>query len=623
MENTKKICGFKTLILTLMLIVFLSQTGFAQQQRLYANNDEVMRQLSWWNSLATERLWGCDGCMQGDDACSLGASIAMANGGGCGYAYKKADYYGYLDIDDRRAANNPRFFNFDGIYDNKDDWESGIPDLQVVKESVESIRTNIDAYFIKESIWRMPPYWLNIDAQDPLRRQPNWEIWVMPCADSLTDVEYLCEWTECKISSTGPAHNCACPICPGSCPGPANPTGPPLTCVSSDCDFVFTTHPISYCENNFGESDINIGGEPSTAAGQYCCWNCHIVDRNTGAPVKHTCGPGGADIEFELNKSDTFFYFSNTSQNMSFVYGGEYTGYKGYPHRKLADGIDLNDDLLIFSMGDGSWSYPSTVHPNVLQDPDLVRDRYWKHNATNQEFKGSRPGYCSGEGMFIGAGSMGGCMEGGGRDDFGRPASKQHIPCSPCGGFDYEYKNTGNDDTDYCGSQCHNYDLRYYRQFNIDSVWVNIFKISPEIHFPLDARMKIPDTNANCLPTSPEPAKCRLANIHEGYGPAIPGSDEDSCRTGDDCIPGLVCMNVSARRALCCPLGSENFAECCRDPDTQRCLEFKFDCPIDSVIKEWKGIGEPGCEDDDDCSYIKNLKTPWVITEQHCSEGGY
>ena len=605
-------------LLTLCILTLF--TGLASPDITTRVDKDSITALDAWNRDATERLWGCDKCAMGDIACSLGSAIAAKYGKECGYDYEKADYYGYNDMDEITSLANPRYWRYDNVWDNKKDYESGIPDFSVVKNSVESIETKIDAYFIKESRWKFPPYWMNIYDPNPWDENLNWEVWVMPCAEE-TEVEWSCKWYGCQ-KRTLAAGTCLCEPCPGctytnlitsaptitctesmcylgTCPCPGvcfdgmtcdDPTwSDTITCDQSQCKYLtWKDRPISECE---GLSSGSLGSNE----GQYTGWRCYAANRATGQAVPNSCGPKGAGIEVYDTQNATFYYFDKVNEDTGEI------EYYGYPHSRGEDGEDLNDDLGIYNMITGTYDYYGN-QPYRLWDIDLVRDRYWKMNYTNLTedmtyfFKGTRPGYCAYEGE-------GGCIEGGTRDDFDRPSSKQHDPCAECTGYDKIY------DTLACINECFNYDLRYYRQFNIDSVWVNVFKITPEINYMLTDEEIIPDTVPQCLDTRPGDPECEKKNIHE------------ICSSRDDCIEGLDCIKADGGgSSRCCMMTDINIGGCCRDKKSMRCNDRQITCPTEDITEYKAGIGEVGCSSDNDCAeYLEPGKT--TKDPQHCSQG--
>jgi len=119
-----------TLAYLLCLSFFILQNVQSQEivpgrdmNRIIQNETDFW--LRWWNDDSVKRIWGCGYCRKGDLACSLGSSIAVLNDQACGWIFKPADYYGYLDLDDRRAKVNPAFLRYDDVYDTKGDVESG------------------------------------------------------------------------------------------------------------------------------------------------------------------------------------------------------------------------------------------------------------------------------------------------------------------------------------------------------------------------------------------------------------------------------------------------------------------------------------------------------------------
>ncbi len=627
--------NLKIFIYCFVLVIFSStiiQGVSAERDYLYFEDEEI-EYLNWWNERSVQRVWGCDTCEVDDIACSLGASIAAKRGDPsrpCGFDEKRTDYYGYLDPDDWRKWVNPIYEKFDTIYDNKTDYESGIPDIAIVDYTVKSIETDIDAYFVLESIWNMPPFWMSLYDKGPGGNNVDWQEWLMPCADQ-AGVDYRCEWQKdaagndkCKQAQYAPCTECVgCPSC--TYLDPLDPTNT-LTC---NCGLVWVDVPITTC-TNWAPGDPFKQGGPPTVIDQLCCWKCvPRVPAQQDAAASY-CGPGGASIEEDNQSYDHFVYKSDDVVTSEIRPPLEYKGYYGYPHNRERSGIDLNDDLKIFEMSDGTWYIPNFPdnHPDVLNNEsaeDLVRDRYWKHNSTDNEFKGSRPGYCTWEGYYDPAGNGPTMCEEGDhnpygvgparaeRDDWNRPGSKQHDPCAPCQGYDYIYPNLN--DPKMCYKECFNYDLRYYRQFNIDSVWVNVFKIVPEINYPFTPDGRIPDTQVECLDTRPGNDECTLMNTHEG-----------PCTNDNQCIPVLECVRpkkgVTGPR-LCCPPGTEARLGCCRNPDNQKCVIIDFDCPPDKITNYLWGIGEPFCDQDDECAEYKDSEDPTQITTQHCSFGGF
>lgn len=484
--------------------------------------EAIEESLEWWNDNAIDRIWGCGGCEMGDIACSMGSSIAAKEGTDCGWIKKQTDYYGYNDIDDLKAAENPKFERYDGVTDLKFDYESGIPDESIVRESVRSIKTELNAFMINKVLWRGPPYWMHLHNPGPGGDNLDWNIWLMPC-DSSENVKYWCRWASCE------------------------------------CDGM--TRPISYCEANW--QNENCKG-----------WKCtpYTVDEEDSVKKQGYCGYGGTRF-WSKRLQDTLFY-------------------DDYPRGRSTTGENTNDDIMPEGVvGDKPYGGRTGSMPDVLGDEDLVRDRYWKPDRLGYEFYGTRPGYCSGESP------QQVCQDDDDddRDNLDRPASKQHDPCKAC-----------NQD-DVCPEECFTYHSDYFRQFNIDSVWAHIFKINPEVTYPLTGTGEVPDKKMSCLPKLPGEYECAVHNVHEG-----------DCDDEDDCIDGLECVDAPGFTEYCCPTFTHYADGCCRWDDTEQCVKERYPCP--DVHKEdyLRGIGEE-CRLDDDCAPYRDKENPPNFVDQHCS----
>ena len=120
-----------------------------QYNQAFDADTELTREITdgrllYWNIDAVDRIYGCDECNMGDLACSLGSARKYMRGE-CGYIDKKADYYGYNDIDEEKHADNPYFDRNDDQSDTKWDYESGIPDYAVSEKPIRTIKTNMSA----------------------------------------------------------------------------------------------------------------------------------------------------------------------------------------------------------------------------------------------------------------------------------------------------------------------------------------------------------------------------------------------------------------------------------------------------------------------------------------------
>ncbi|MFH1054609.1 MAG: hypothetical protein V1744_00785 [Candidatus Altiarchaeota archaeon] len=709
-KNVKRAGYWGAIRIAAVLIVLSLALYPADAKDLKEYGHDTEDYLNAWNNETVARMMGCDNCSKGDDTCSLGSAIAAVmereNPGVdvCGYVRRPADYYGYLDADDHRALENNLYTRHDGVYDTKLDYESGIPDIKaIVNDSVQSIVTNVSAYFVRESEWRGIPYWLHIQDPGPAGDEVDMQNWVMPCARSEetgdpTDVEYYCRWNwnnenevcrervkidedkcECDDNPTwhmedrygnpiadedkskcvlneaeqseydvnyeidknsanflvrtcyeepsiqqpgcegcvkGPwddkeyldLTDCECPLCTGLLPPDGclkDPDDPSSVCIpTSDCKMKDCTDEMCRgntetcstedCEHLRWEENTPCfeGGGPYGSVpdecdeeGCWCCWKCNPAAQGTHDDVENYCAPGGAIVKEDFGDFAVFTY-------------------DDYPVR-LPNGYDLNDDILIYDPEENTYTLPGTM-PDVLSgdDNDLVRDRYWKHNATDTEFYGTRPGYCNNETPNHD------CIEDPNeRDVMDRPASRQHDPCKEC------LEKEDSDDP-FCPNECFNYDLRYYRQFNLDSVWVNVFKIVPEVHYPLTPppEEKIPDTNIECLNTAEGRYECKdLIELHQ-RGCAVTW---DVWHYVDDCVPGLDCVYEHPEfwnwlhnrfERYCCPPKTEYRDGCCRDLETHLCILTGYECPIEARGEYLYGVGEAGCRlDTSITNWLENL----------------
>ncbi len=768
--------GWKAGVAAVACITALLLASAASGRNMERYEEDTTSQLLWWNNDSVKRIWGCDKCNKGDIACSLGSSVAQLMGWPCGYTKETADYYGYLDIDDQRRLGTPNMYKWmDDKRDTKMDYESGIPDGGVSDGSVESIHSNVTAYFVKETEWKGPPYWIHMHDPGPWDKNVDWNRWVMPCDIQGED---WCRWTDCyqiqpcpcqehicpgRISITLPSGDVVCQECDADhskngeaadcnagtgrynteaiCSCGTVPPDPPTTCewgggatTNTYCQEKFDVpsntiigevwdncpcdeHPCptsggdgsgacmdtvsgrwecSQCaalETDPPGGSIKVkrcgrpsdrcpgqgasparcsytisyplshcygGGVPEGELGndnyQWGCWDCTNVYNETEDPdnpldvqeMRDFCGWGGTRIVEEVREERMFDYLN-------------------YPLKRDASGNDLNDDIRDYKepFTSGSW-FPGMALVPVLaaegsgapyedaewKREDLVRDRFWRHNATDTEFSGTRPGYCSGECSGTSCGPGGGsvpCQQEEmitQRDGLNRPSSRQHDPCRSCwDNLDEYYWDkllTGNEPTNFklpCTNTCYNYDLRYYRQFNLGSVWTNVFKIVPEVNDPrtrLPPGESFPDARDLCLQTRPGKYVCSKDEIGE------------ECDTPDDCIPGLDCVTpLDAGPKVCCPAGTYFENNCCRQEPSGACTTYEATCPADlrsppkgrwpeytgeyeAWLKESPkglrrdydyllGVGEEGCESDADCATYLNPEDYTEEEELHCS----
>ncbi|MBD3387667.1 MAG: peptidoglycan DD-metalloendopeptidase family protein [Candidatus Altiarchaeales archaeon] len=535
--------------------------------------------LMWWNDDTIERIWGCDNCWSGFSTCSLGSAIASIhyNAGNpfdptpiakCGYWEKQADYYGYLDLDDDAAADNPAYHRQDGIYDEKYDFENGLPDETVVQKAVESIITNVTAYFVREIEWKQPPFWMHLYNPGPGGAWTDWEVWIMPCADQ-SCVEYYCRWATCNRRETLP---CPCPNCPPD--NTCEVGGVEVTCNvgPAGCDMGegwVSYDPPEQCQQMFENGDnIDMGG-----------WQCtpYTSDHSQSVASQGYCGYGGVRVVWDENKSAGY-------------------NYSHYPPTHF-HGRNCNDQLEKYGYVHGAGffdeyaEYTGTM-PGVFPDGDTVRDRYWKRNdSIDEDFYCSRPGYCAFE-----TSSGGECPQAETRDEWDRPGSKRHDPCLACN------KHT------VCPDLCFNYDLMYYRQFNVDSVWAKVFKIVPELSF-LTTDVGYPeDMEPNCAYTLPGRYDCGLLNVHEG-----------PCREDEDCIQGLKCVeSYEGGSKFCCPAGTHYIDDCCRFEENELCYQDIEECPEEARGKWLEGMGGV-CQTSSDCAHYRIPPEDPQIKYLHCS----
>lgn len=635
-------------ILTLTALV-----PFANARNIALLEDKVyMDQLIWWNAGATARIWGCGRCQIGDLACSLGAAMASDVGIPCGYVDKRADYYGYNDIDDRKHGENPAYYRFDGTYDNKMDFESGRPDWSLINDSIESIQTNISAYFIREARWKGPPFWLNIDKTKPAGRvNVDFQTWLMPCNSR---AKFDCWWTLCQRMSTA---DCRCDNSNttwGSMPNVDDCYNQSCTLSSGeeeDCwiynhickeDKWIDKTCMSYDSYGHCKQCDSFGGSDkfnTKMPGAFRQWECHPIDPSYN-PIdwQGYCGFGGSIKETEE--------YETTRYN-----------YSEYPRRN-ASGADLNDDVENAVPPFTSREYWGTM-PHVLggADDDLVRDRYWLRNATDTEFLGTRTGYCSNETD----GDPLSCIEyidplNDQRDQYDRPISRQHDPCRRCEkNFDFEYNVTyvgHNVNHTVCPDECFNYDLRYYRQPNVNSLFAYVLGITPELdtaYVGMPPNNILPNQASQCIGKSSGTHVCRTGED---------GTKQigEPCGNTKECIGGMICtgfLNTPDDNKHCCPVGTyyweDSTSACCRNKDSHVCSQLVLDCPPgkrqDASTDRWDefnndnlngwlkenfygvepdgkylfGPAEKGCIGDEDCATLKyptNLKDD--IT-QHCS----
>ncbi|MFH0861497.1 MAG: hypothetical protein V1875_00565 [Candidatus Altiarchaeota archaeon] len=619
-----------------------------------------MDQLNWWNAGATQRIWGCAECEMGDIACSLGAAIASAYNISCGYTGKKADYYGYLDIDDEKARLNPLFRRNDSVWDTKIDMESGRPDWSLINDSIESIQTNITAYFIKEARWRGKPHWLQIDHRSPLGGDINWQTWLMPCKNN-SNTTFNCRWTKCEQmrheicpcdnsnASLGNCYNTTC-----------NTGGTDVICykfwgdnvcyLDSKDVYACTGGEHGGCDtcDSFDQATDNCAGgggrcqSDPRSPDTFCCWACDPTDLGGNALDGGWCGFGGSRIEMPAYKTGFF-------------------NYTDYP-RSNQSGANLNDDveLAIPPFTAPNRRYWGTM-PHVLGgvDDDFVRDRYWIRNATDTEFLGTRYGYCSNESKN----DPNTCIEAidlanPQRDQYDRPISRQHDPCRSCEkGFDFIYDVNDlahNIDHPVCPDECFTYDLRYYRQPNVHSLFAFILGITPELDttfvgMPFDDRL--PDVSDQCISGSKGKYECQTG---------LPGTKEIGapCANEDECISGMSCTGFLSTPDLnkhCCPIGTyywanaANTESCCRFKLSHECSQLVMDCPVekrvpaddtkwdefDTDLAGWYpenfygtkpdgnymfGIAEKGCVQDEECAVLKYPLNLADDLNQHCSD---
>ncbi|MBD3262692.1 MAG: hypothetical protein GF334_13665, partial [Candidatus Altiarchaeales archaeon] len=117
----------------------------------------------------------------------------------CGY-WNRLDLHGSLptprlfesefkkNIEGRTAD----YFNPVGDKGGHYDYESGIPEYNLVRDSIESLKGKLKVRMIVEASWRQPPHWLNTS-------RPNKPITIedklMPCHN---ETERECRWTSCR-----------------------------------------------------------------------------------------------------------------------------------------------------------------------------------------------------------------------------------------------------------------------------------------------------------------------------------------------------------------------------------------------------------------------------------------
>ena len=431
-----------------------------------------------------------------------------------------------------------------------------------------------------------------------------------------------------------------------------------------------------FCANCDDANDVN------NVDGCWCGWGCDIVNNSATTNdtihqipgVSNWCRPGGAIIpDGAIQNTQQKFIYASPIINDTYADSTHacdpfnssiiLPGCRGYPIRGPT-GEDGNDDIMsadqVQRLGVDLWPQLGRITiatglygtmPDVLrwqnlrvnppmpfynpglpndfrmEDDDLVRDRYWKRNATDMEFTFSRPGYCSYEGcaannlMTVPLGAWDGrYLWNDTRDLLDRPASRQHDPCRTC----LEQESFAG----CMANACFNYDLRYYRQINLDSMWANIFKINPEVNFPYMANNRVPDVSSDqCAIPRSGVDECRLGDVGDSCSEDDTSIDYNDppqyaiCQSPKTCcISGLVCTESGWFTGnYCCPKGSHYAEGCCRDDTTNVCSNLKEGCPPSEVTKKLQGTGEP-CAGDSDCAnYTDIVKNKPVVTEQHCS----
>jgi hypothetical protein len=635
-------------VVACVALLMLASSGSGRDTKKL-DPEETVSHLGWWNDDSVKRVWGCDPCAPGDLACSLGSAIAAdarqayCSGAGlmdngccgtplpdeycfhpeiyCGYWDKPADYYGYLDVDDDKGpppkGPNPLFEWTDGYWDTKYDFESGIPADSIVNDTVKSIWSNISGYFVRESIWKRPPFWMHINDPGPWGKNVDMQRWIMPC-DAEGKTMYVCKWEECKQKSEAD-----CPCSSDCSVVNCNVAGAEKKCYKYGGKCYEDSYGISMDPStcNPPEGSGYVSNEADGKPGDWCCWRCK--PRNVpddGKEPKAYCGWGGVEVEHDSYDNKLF-------------------NYSDYPETEDR-GNNINDDEMWYYEPFVSETIWGTMLPSWIPDKDMVRDRYWKHNATNKEFYGTRPGYCYGEGYY----NTELCQESPHlRDDWERPTNKQHDPnLNPCHHWLWPV-----DGYAYCPHETFNYDLRYYRQFNLDSVWANIFKIVPEVNYPYTNRPPrddYPDVYRQCLTNQRGKYVCSMSELGE------------ACGVDDDCIAGMVCTgSLLAPEAdkHCCPGGTYYLDNCCREEDNHACTDITasylgLECPVNARVTEdkwgelndppnvykvkenmkglkrgdWRyllGIGEAGCEGPEDCMEYMDPDDYTLGVVQHCS----
>ncbi|MFH1403215.1 MAG: hypothetical protein ABIH11_02985 [Candidatus Altiarchaeota archaeon] len=343
------------------------------------------------------------------------------------------------------------------------------------------------------------------------------------------------------------------------------------------------------------------------------CWeNAMLYD---GYPLYRDATPntGKPDKSSDVNDDHTYPYGCDPLN----IYGGGVGADKVGGTGILQDRVKDYDD-------------PSPTRPTIILS-DSVKDRYWEITPTDynpawmSHVDGTRPGYgwdfedvddelhttdfdygssYLGDlsGLAGGAGygvincdqvELPGCENP--RDHYCRPKSLQHQPCEAC-----RRHNT-------CPALCFNYDLRYYRMFNINTVWANIFKISPEVNMPVTGEhyIRVEDESfidsvyeVQCVPPT-GPAL-------QDDGTYLLGIAEGPCREDSDCNSRYCSIDSDKKNfGHCCPRGTEYdlTRECCMANGVNDAKRTDQDY-CKKKIARWgvKCIFEEGhCKDDSEC----------------------
>ena len=135
-----------------------------------------------WNRDTGERIFGCDDCGRGDLVCSMGSALAGTyrydKGKECYQSLQKCEEETGNILTGKKKTFEPKYecgyYNVTGNDPNTQNY-TGKPSYEFIADSVKSIKTDISGVAISESKWKGPSYRMDWKEDPPKYDMPSEE----------------------------------------------------------------------------------------------------------------------------------------------------------------------------------------------------------------------------------------------------------------------------------------------------------------------------------------------------------------------------------------------------------------------------------------------------------------